>query len=148
MKVIKYNNTYKTEYKALVRKLWNDIEETELDSIIDYHLSGKERIFLALDKETCIGFLNTSIRTDYVEGSTTNEVGYIEGIYIEETYRKQGIGKKLLEEADQYFLSIGIKEVGSDVEMGNTSSELFHNQVGFTEAGRNIHFIKTLTEKK
>ncbi len=36
------------------------------------------------------------MRTDYVEGTESSPVGYLEGIFVKEEYRKNGYAKELL----------------------------------------------------
>lgn len=47
--------------------------------------------------------MNTTIlRHDYVEGTESNPVGYLEGIFVVEKERKQGIAKELLGACQNY----------------------------------------------
>ena len=38
-----------------------------------------------------VGFAQVQLRRDYVGGNHLSPVGYLEGIYVEETYRRRGI---------------------------------------------------------
>ena len=49
--------------------------------------------FLYSHNEKYVGFLSLSIRTDYVEGTFSSPVGYVEGIYVLPEYRNKGIAK-------------------------------------------------------
>jgi aminoglycoside 6'-N-acetyltransferase I len=141
MKIIKYDDKYLKQYKAIIKMLWDDIEISEITSLTNNHNQGKEFIFLAIDENDVIGFLNTSIRVDYVEGSNSDETGYIEGIFVKEEYRKQQVAKKMLEEALKYFQTKNITEVGSDTHVDNLLSSKFHRKVGFKEVEVNRHYI-------
>ncbi|WP_257941810.1 hypothetical protein [Campylobacter lari] len=48
----------------------------------------KYAVFLLKTQQLCIGLAYVSIRYDYVEGSSSTPVGYLEGIYIRENFRK------------------------------------------------------------
>lgn len=41
-------------------------------------------------------FAQCGLRHDYVEGRGSSPVGYLEGIFVEKEYRKQGCAKELL----------------------------------------------------
>ena len=50
---------------------------------------NKGAYFLALDKNETIGFAQVNLRHDYVEGTHSSPVGYLEGIFVVENYRQQ-----------------------------------------------------------
>src|SRR5690554_1195282 len=91
-----------------------------------------------------IGFIQISIRTDYVNGSTNSPVGFIEGIFVDENYRKKDIARKLVDRADSYFKNEGIKEIASDVLIDNIDSQNFHKSIGFEEIERVVCYIKRI----
>jgi aminoglycoside 6'-N-acetyltransferase I len=138
--IIEYNDQYYKEYQELITSLWKDIEETEIKEIIKDHKLGTGKIFLYVD-DKIYGFVNTTIRNDYVEGCHSLGVGYIEGIYVCEKVRRNQIAIQLIEHVVRYFKSIGIKEIGSDTEIENEISQFFHKAVGFKEVSRNVHYI-------
>ncbi len=142
--IIKYEDKYLQGYKETIKILWDDIEDREILEIIDEHKNKEHKIFLAVNKEEVVGFLNTSIRNDYVEGSDSSRTGYIEGIFVKKAFRKQEIGVKLLNESYKYFKSINITEVGSDAFIDNVVSDNFHKAVGFKEVSINRHYLKKL----
>ena len=72
--IIEYEKEYFNAYKKLVKELWNDITDEDITEITNEHLSGKEFIFLYKRNDEIIGFINTSVRNDYVPGSTEDGV--------------------------------------------------------------------------
>ncbi|MCT4565742.1 MAG: GNAT family N-acetyltransferase [Maledivibacter sp.] len=135
------------EWLKLGLKLWTEETENEMRQIfLDILLSEKENTFICENVNKYIGFVNVSIRSDYVEGSNSTPVGYIEGIYVEENYRKKGIANHLIKAAEKWAKEKGCKQMGSDIEYDNTVSYDFHKKVGFNEAGRIICFIKDIEE--
>ncbi|MFW6311622.1 MAG: GNAT family N-acetyltransferase, partial [Nanoarchaeota archaeon] len=106
--------------------------------------SSKETAFLCKDENDSIAFINLSIRSDYVQGSNTRPVGYVEGIYVNPKYRKKGIAKELIKIAEQWSLKNGCKELGSDAELENIDSQNFHRNLGFKEVNKTINFIKVI----
>ena len=100
--------------------------------------------FLAYAEETPIGFAQCQLRHDYVEGTDSSPVGYLEGIYVADGYRKQGVARELLSACESWVKAKGCTEFASDCELDNTQSLRFHLNVGFEEANRIICFTKKL----
>ncbi len=91
-----------------------------------------------------VAFIQLSVRRDYVEGSETSPVGYVEGIYVRPDFRRQGISKELLTKGEEWVREKGCTQMGSDIEDDNDTSYQFHLNTGFKEANRLICFIKDL----
>lgn len=105
--------------------------------------SQKETSFICrTDDGSAIGFINVAIRNDYVEGSKTSPVGYLEGIYVKIGYRKKGVAKMLFKEAQKWFVKKRVSEIGSDAGVHNAISQKFHKSVGFKKYETQVHFIK------
>lgn len=101
-------------------------------------------VFLAFADENAVGFSQCQLRRDYVEGTETSPVGYLEGIYVAPEHRKAGIARGLLAACENWAKELGCREFASDCELGNTESLKFHLNVGFSEANRIICFTKKL----
>ena len=101
-------------------------------------------IFLAEQAGKPIGFAQCQLRHDYVEGTETSPVGYLEGIYVSESFRRRGVGSALVSACEDWAREKGCKEFASDCELTNTDSLRFHLATGFTEANRIICFVKEL----
>lgn len=101
-------------------------------------------LFLAFCEDTAIGFAQCQLRHDYVEGTDSSPVGYLEGIYVAPECRKQGLARELLAACEIWAKSKGCSEFASDCELDNTQSLQFHLNVGFEEANRVICFIKKI----
>ena len=84
------------------------------------------------------------LRHDYVEGTESRPVGYLEGIYVREEYRNRGYAGELLAECEKWAKQKGCSEFASDCELNNDASLQFHMRVGFTEANRIICFTKRI----
>ena len=144
--IIEYKKEYFNAYKKLVKELWNDITDEDITEITNEHLSGKEFIFLYERNDTIIGFINTSVRNDYVPGSTEDGVAYIEGIYVCEAYRRNQVAIQLVDHATEFFKNKGFKELGSDTLIDNEISQFWHKAIGFKEVERCVHYIKKIGE--
>ncbi len=100
--------------------------------------------FLKYVGEDPIGFAQCQLRHDYVEGTETSPVGYLEGIFVKEAYRHKGFAKELLQECEVWARSKGCTEFASDCELENEESLWFHMAMQFEEANRVICFRKSI----
>ncbi|MFN2613605.1 MAG: GNAT family N-acetyltransferase, partial [Actinomycetota bacterium] len=68
------------DWLTLGIELWPDNTRDGLATTFHDILASREELALiAYDGEEPIGFINASIRRDYVEGSDSSPVGYVEG---------------------------------------------------------------------
>lgn len=125
--------------------LWpNNIYENLKNEMKEILLNKNATIFLYLIDGWPIGFIQCQLRFDYVEGTHSSPVGYLEGIYVDEQYRKKGIARKLLNQCERWARENKCVEFGSDCELDNVGSLDFHLKAGFTEANRIVCFSKRL----
>ena len=101
-------------------------------------------VFLAYSDSVPAGFAQCQLRNDYVEGTSSTPVGYLEGIFVAPAYQKRGIARALLAACENWARMRGCSEFASDCELTNSDSLLFHLNVGFEEANRIICFTKKL----
>jgi len=100
--------------------------------------------FLAMDAGEAIGFAQCQLRRDYVEGTESSPVGYLEGIFVAESHRGRGVARQLLAACEEWAREQGCREFASDCELENVQSLRFHLRMGFAEANRIICFAKRL----
>lgn len=130
---------------ALSVKLWPELSKEELTGEFAAFLKSDESaVFLAKEDGKDIGFAHCQLRQEYVEGTESSPVGYLEGIFVEETAQRRGIGRTLVSACEQWAVQKGCREFASDCELDNTESLQFHLGVGFAEANRLICFAKRL----
>jgi len=130
---------------ALGDLLWPGHPAGELEAEFSRLLVQPEAaVFLASLDGQSVGFAQCQLRHDYVEGTETTPVGYLEGIYTVQSVRRKGIAGKLLAACEAWARSLGCREFASDCELENTGSLDFHLSLGFSEAGRIICFTKPL----
>lgn len=101
-------------------------------------------VFLSIWEGQAVGFAQCGLRHDYVEGTSSSPVGYLEGIFVLEEYRKKGIAKELLSNCQKWAKEQGCQEFASDCEIINEASQEFHLKAGFEEKNRIICFAKKL----
>ena len=91
-------------------------------------------------EDNLVGFVSLSIRNDYVNGTESSPVGFIEGIYITKAFRNQGLAREFVEFAKNWSKERGCLELASDCLIENVDSLAFHTAVGFEEIERVICF--------
>lgn len=106
--------------------------------------SEESAVFVAETDNQLVGFAQCQLRHDYVEGTDSSPVGYLEGIFVMPQYRGRGYAKELLSKCEEWAKSKGCSEFASDCELDNSVSLNFHLNVGFAEANRIICFTKRL----
>ena len=110
-------------------------------------LSDAERfgVFVCQDLHgELVGFAEVSLRA-WAEGCESSPAGYLEGWYVTEPARRQGIGGKLVAAAEDWARSRGCTEMASDTELANRVSEAAHLCLGYQVAARVTAFRKRLT---
>ena len=149
--IIRLNTSHVEEWIALRVNLYGDMAETvnrnEIDGLLSKSsLNPQKALVLGWSiKGHLEGLLEMDIRTDYVPGSNFGSaVGYLEGIYVTPTLRRQGIATKLFSEAEQWCKDNGISQIGSDAVIGNEIGLKVHAKLGFSEVERSVHFIKSV----
>lgn len=145
MKIERAQQRHLDAVTGLALRLWPEHDYTQLRQEMGEILSQPDAaFFLAFDGETPIGFAQCQLRHDYVEGTESSPVGYLEGIFVAQSYRRQGVARSLLRACEVWAGERGCSEFASDCELTNTESLLFHLKLGFLEANRIICFTKTL----
>lgn len=137
-----------TDDVAVVAEMAAQVWKTDASSLIEEFkafLNDRESaVFLCRKDGNPIGFAQCQLRHDYVEGTKTSPVGYLEGIYVEPEHRKQGYGKQLVAACESWAKTQGCTEFASDCTLENTQSIQFHLHSGFQEANRIVCFTKQL----
>ncbi len=124
-------------------KMWQDSSVLELEEEFKEIIHNDNVVvFIKFVDEKPIGFAQCQLRFDYVEGTQTSPVGYLEGIFVLEQYRSNGYAKELLMACEQWAKEKNCSEFASDCELDNHNSYKFHMAAGFTEANRIICFKK------
>lgn len=145
MMIYKANKTQLNDIIDLVHLLWNHHSIDELKKEIMNILENKNtQIFIMYQDNIPIAFAQCQLRYDYVEGTTSSPIAYLEGILVRVEYRKQGYAKMLIEQCEMWAREKGCTEFASDCELNNVDSFQFHISSGFREVNRIICFTKKL----
>lgn len=90
------------------------------------------------------GLVEVALRSDYVNGTDSSPVGFLEGLYVAPSFRKQGIAAMLVAAAETWCREQGCTEMASDALLENTVSHAMHRALGFAETERVVYFKKSL----
>ncbi len=126
--------------------MWDGLSEEEhLEEMKEIYQNPETQLVLVAEneEERLIGFLEASIRP-FAEDCITENVGYLEGWYVEPSYRRQGLGRALVQAAERWAKSMGCVEMASDSEIGNNISIVVHARLGYKETSRLVHWRKEL----
>lgn len=130
---------------GLAALLWQNHSAEDLFHEFSKIMSkGESQFFLKYEKDMPVGFAQCQLRHDYVEGTETTPVGYLEGIFVKEGYRNKEYAKELLAECEAWAKRNGCHEFASDCEIDNIGSFRFHKAMNFAEVNRIICFTKRL----
>ena len=135
----------------LLAALWLESSVEEHARELELILAGKGPgtlplvIFVAEDsKGSLVGFLECGLRSHADCCNPSRPVGYVEGWYVAEQNRRQGIGKSLLAAAEEWARGQGCVEMASDAVMDNVLSQNVHERLGFEVVERSVLFRKAL----
>ena len=126
--------------------LWPDSVADASDEIQTI-LSTPERYLVLVftnENDQALGFAEASIRTDYVNGTHSSPVAFLEGLYVQPASRGQGIARQLVAGVEKWAVDMGCTELASDALVENQVSHSMHEALGFEETERVVYFLKSL----
>ena len=127
--------------------LWPDATADEHRSYMALALAQPDR-FLHLvmydELRQPVAFIDGSIRSDYVNGTESSPVGFVEGVYVVPAWRRRGIARQLFAAIADWARSRGCSELASDALIDNEVSLRAHAALGFRETDRVVYFAKKL----
>jgi len=141
--IIKVDDSNINDLAKLASKLYST-SSNELVVEFSSVINKDDNAFYIIKEEKLIGFAHVSLRKDYVEGTNSSPVGYLEGVYIEPEFRRLGHAKSLIKVCENWAKDKGCTEFASDCELENNLSLQFHLKNGFKVANKIICFTKKL----
>jgi aminoglycoside 6'-N-acetyltransferase I len=131
--------------------LWPDapIEEhrAEVDAILRSGRYGTLPMAILISQSedgAVTGFLQVGLRSHADGCDIAHPVGFIEGWFVHEAFRKQGVGSSLMSAAEGWAREQGCREIASDTWIDDERSQLAHQALGFEIVDRCVHFRKPL----
>ena len=101
-------------------------------------------VLVAGEGDAVTGFIEASVRRDYVNGSETSPVVFVEGLYVTPERRHRGVARALVAAVESWGKAQGLRELASDALLDNTQSHAMHQALGFSETERVVYFRKPL----
>ena len=91
-----------------------------------------------------IGLAEVSLRSDYVNGTHSSPVAFLEGLYVVPQARRKGVATALVAAVCEWACRTGCREIGSDAVLENSISHVVHRALGFEETERVVFFRRKL----
>jgi aminoglycoside 6'-N-acetyltransferase I len=130
---------------ALRLALWPEVPEAEQLSGMADALARGHYVRLAVTASgSVVGFVEASKRVDYVNGTNSSPVAFLEGLYVAQSFRRQGVARTLVESVVKWALDEGCSELASDSLLDNTVAHAAHRALGFEETERVVYFRRAL----
>lgn len=85
-----------------------------------------------------IGFLIGSIIEPKISDARQIKQAYLQNLYVNENFRKAGVGKDLVENFKEYCRNEGVKRLNVSVLAANEVAVNFYNTVGFKPRSLNL----------
>lgn len=144
-------NDDEAEVAAMMAALWPDGSvreyQAEAEGLISTRMSGTlpATLFVAVQPdEGLAGFIQVGLRSHADGCETDKPVGFIEGWFVNQDARGVGIGRLLMQAAEQWARGKQCCEMASDALIDKPSSVRAHRAVGFEVVDRCVHFRKRL----
>jgi aminoglycoside 6'-N-acetyltransferase I len=131
----------------LRQALWSHCDAKQHISEMARAISEPTRFvaFIAYEKPNePVGFVEASVRSDYVNGTESSPVAFLEGIYVVPNSRRKNVARSLIAAVEGWAVDIGCKEFASDASLDNSISHTMHRALGFQETERVVFFRKSL----
>ena len=90
------------------------------------------------------GFLEVGLRSHADGCDTRHPVGFVEGWFVRENFRRRGFGAQLLSAAENWARSQGCVEMASDTWIDSSLSQRVHESLKFEVVDRCVHYRKAL----
>jgi aminoglycoside 6'-N-acetyltransferase I len=134
----------------LCAALWPDgppeEHRLEMTAILEGRAAGPypSLVLVADAGPDVVGFLEVGMRSHADGCDSARPVGFLEGWYVEAEWRGQGIGRRLVEAAEEWARQQGCIEMGSDTWLDDLGSQKAHAALGYEEVDRCVNYRKLL----
>ena len=129
-----------------VFKFDKDYRDKATDELLKNIKEKKGKVYLAKSGNDFIGYIAGYIVPNKKDFETyTWKRGYVDELYLEEKYRRLGIGKKLLGKIEDYFRSQKCDTIGFNALFANKNALEFYGKLGFEK--RSLFLSKALNKK-
>ncbi len=118
----------------------------QLEEILNETAAGPYpcQVFVAQDEGLVVGLVLVGMRSHADGCNPRRPVGYVEGWYVATCCRRRGIGRALVETAEDWARSQGCVEMASDTWCDHAGSQQAHAALGYEEVDRCVLYRKRL----
>ncbi|WP_184407218.1 aminoglycoside 6'-N-acetyltransferase [Xanthomonas sp. 3075] len=125
---------------ALRLALWPDADD-DLDELQSALAQSEARHLVVVDDaDAALGFAEVSVRHEYVNGTDSTPVGFLEGWYVIPAWRGRGLGRALVAAAVEWTRDQGCVELASDTRLEDSGAQAAHAACGFEPTERVVCF--------
>jgi aminoglycoside 6'-N-acetyltransferase I len=139
------------EIATMCNLLWpeSSIEEhrRELNSFLHSGRNGTLPMTILVshgEDGALTGFIEVGLRSHADGCDPAQPVGFIEGWFVHQPSRNQGVGRELMRFAEEWARRQGCLEMASDTWIDDETSLRAHHALGFAVVDRCVHFHKAL----
>jgi len=125
----------------LSNQLGYEVEASRLSARLSRILSRGDQQFLVADVNgRAVAWLHAAV-SEYIEAEAFVVIG---GLVVDRSHRRKGIGRKLMEEAEQWARTQGCSIVRLWSSTVRTPSHRFYEELGYTNIKTQYAFVKSL----
>ncbi|MFO3703523.1 aminoglycoside 6'-N-acetyltransferase [Xanthomonas codiaei] len=125
---------------ALRLALWPDADDDLHDLQAALAQPGSSHLLVVDEADAELGFAEVSVRHDYVNGTDSAPVGFLEGWYVMPAWRGRGLGRALVAAAAEWTRDRGCAELASDARLEDSGAQAAHAACGFEPTERVVYF--------
>ena len=132
---------------ALRREMYahHDAAELHAEMVAMCREPARHAQFVAENADgQALGVAEVSLRHDYVVGTNTSPVVFLETLYVVPAARRHGLARALVEQARAWGRARGCTEFASDALLDNAAGHAMHRALGFEETERIVCFRQSL----
>ena len=145
MKIKPPGSSFDPDWSSLRSRLWPGSVEPGDRQEMAADLARGHFVRLAYAPTgAAVGLVEASKRVDYVNGTSTSPVVFLEGLYVEPVARHNGVARALVAEVEQWAREQGCSELASDAALWNAAAQAVHRALGFEETERVVYFRRTI----
>jgi len=127
-------------------QLWPEHEKADLtDEVMHWH-RGKTAVFVADADGELVGFSEATMH-ERAPGCSSSPVGYLDAWWVDEGFRRRGVGTQLLAAAEGWAIENGATDMASDAHADNGISRSVHRATGFSERRPVVRFHKSIASE-
>lgn len=119
--------------KLINSELGYNISNNDLGNrILQMQEANNYCIFVALEKNQVIGFIGTHIGLAF---EISGKVMRIIALAVNSDYQKMGIGKRLIQEAEQFAIQNDVTVISVNSGLARTGAHIFYEKQNFHKKG-------------